>query len=55
MYKVGAGGKVDLKFKEAGIGTNYYRDHLLAPGKINQSITLNTYIYKRQKCQWLEY
>jgi hypothetical protein len=31
VYKVGAGGKVDLKFKEAGIGKKYYKDHLLSP------------------------
>ena len=31
VYKVGAGGKVDLKITEAGVGTDYYRDHLLAP------------------------
>jgi hypothetical protein len=47
VYKVGAGGKVDLKITEAGVGTDYYRDHLLAPGKISQSITLNTDICKR--------
>jgi len=47
VYKVGAGGKVDLKFRKAGVGTYYYRDHLLAPGKINQSVKLNTDIYKR--------
>jgi hypothetical protein len=47
VYKVGAGGKVDLKITEAGVGTDYYRDHLLAPGKISQFITLNTDICKR--------
>lgn len=31
VYKLGAGGKVDLKFMEPGVGTDYYRDHLDIP------------------------
>ena len=33
VYKLGAAGKVDLKFMEPGVGTDYYRDHLPVPGK----------------------
>lgn len=36
-YKIGASGKVDVKYIEPGVGFSYYRDHLYVPGKQHET------------------
>ena len=40
-YRIGSGGKVDVKFVEPGVGMDYYRDHLYIPGISMKLLTLN--------------
>ena len=39
-YKIGASGKVDVKYIEPGVGFSYYRDHLYVPGKQHETNNL---------------
>lgn len=39
-YKIGASGKVDVKYIEPGVGFSFYRDHLYVPGKQHETNNL---------------